>query len=313
VLMIGPHHGMRVGGGRPGKVRRDRRGACSVPKTSGFVGPRILSAMGDAMRAMWKGTIELQGREIPVKLYAAVEDSAVHFHLLHARDERRVELRIVDPTSGETVPPDTIRRGYPLHPSEFVILNEQELEGLEPAPSRRITVESALPAGAIPPAYFDRPYFLGPDDGDSETYFALAEALRRRGRQCLVRFVMRGHLYRASIRSNGDYLSLITLRTRDQVLAAPAVESTPRREATKRELALAELLVATLQDDFDPALLRSQYRDRVRELVQSRAQGKPTTLRRLPERKASATSLESALKASLARATPAAQKERKSA
>src|SRR5688572_10694482 len=87
-----------------------------------------------AMRAMWKGVLHLGKQSVPVKLYAAVEDTAVHFHLLH--DGVRVEQRLVNPATGEPLSKDDIQKGFALEPGKFVILKPKELQSLEPEASR---------------------------------------------------------------------------------------------------------------------------------------------------------------------------------
>jgi DNA end-binding protein Ku len=94
---------------------------------------------------MWKEAIRVGQKGIPVKLFAAVEDTDIHFHLLHASDGIRVEQHSVHPQSVDEVPAEQVRRGYPLHPGVFVILEDKELEALEPKPSRDIGVTSFVP------------------------------------------------------------------------------------------------------------------------------------------------------------------------
>ena len=55
-------------------------------------------------RAIWKGNLVLGTHEVTVKVYSALEDRAVHFHLLHAKDLTPVEQRIVRKDNGREVP-----------------------------------------------------------------------------------------------------------------------------------------------------------------------------------------------------------------
>src|SRR5690349_22369809 len=126
-----------------------------------------------AARSMWNGTLKVGKTRIGVKLYAAIEDSAVHFHMLHARDHERVKQRMVNPVSGEAREGDQIQHGFEVQRGTFVLLKPSELAELEPEPSRDIVVTSFVPASAIEPAWYERPYFLGPA-GKSQDYFALA-------------------------------------------------------------------------------------------------------------------------------------------
>ncbi len=54
-----------------------------------------------AARAIWKGSLDLGRTELPVKLYSAVEDRTVHFHLLEKRTHTRVKQHMVDPSTSK--------------------------------------------------------------------------------------------------------------------------------------------------------------------------------------------------------------------
>src|SRR5262245_63576031 len=132
-------------------------------------------------RAMWKSAIRFGSVSVPVKLYAAVAEHGMHFHLLHAKDRVRVEQRLVNPRTGEAVEPEAARRGYPIARDEYVVLGADELAALAPEKSREIEITRFVPRDALAPAWYERPYHLGPD-GDAGRYLALAEALARRER-----------------------------------------------------------------------------------------------------------------------------------
>jgi DNA end-binding protein Ku len=262
-----------------------------------------------AMRATWKGEIQLGKRRLPVKLYAAVQDTHVHFHLLHADDGVRVEQHIVNPSSGKPLEKDEIQKGYALGSGTFVVLKQKELKELEPEPSRSIEPLRFVADTALDPAWFERPYLLGPDGDDGE-YLAFARALADAGLQAIVHWVMRSRSYTGALRSDGTRLLLISLRDREEVVEAPKLEVPKARGASAKELALAEQLVAALESDFDPSQFQSDYQERVRKLVAQKAAGKHVRLAKPEERKPSTGSLETALRASVSRTH---SKERKSA
>jgi DNA end-binding protein Ku len=266
---------------------------------------------------MWKGTLVIGDERVPIKLYAAVEDTAVHFHLLHDDDGVRVQQRLVNPESGEAVPADQVHKGYAVEPGVFVLLERDELAELQPEASRDVDVSEFVPASAIPSAWFERPYHLGPDRSAKE-YRALARALEQEERQGIAHWVMRGKRYTGALRAKDGELSLITLRDREEVLAPPALKPASTRDASKQELALAEQLVTSLKGELDMSAFRNEQRARVRELVQKKAEGKSVRLEQPKTRKASGDSLVAALRASLKpprKAAPGARthKERQSA
>jgi DNA end-binding protein Ku len=258
-------------------------------------------------RAIWKGSIELGDIAVPVKLYSAVQDRQIRFHLLHEQDGSRIHQRMINPETGDEVPTGQALKGYPVEPGVFVILKPEELEKLEPEPSRSIEVTRCIPAGGIDPQWYDRPYYLGPD-GSAEAYFALATGLREKKREAIVRWVMRKRRYAGAVRAQGDHLVLFTLLDPAEVVDAGKLEVPEGRSMDERELALGEQLVSALAGEFDPAEFRDDYRERVLKLIEAKAKGKAPKLKPPRSRKAGAGPLHSALAASLRQI-----KERKSA
>jgi DNA end-binding protein Ku len=254
-----------------------------------------------AARAMWKGTIRFEDVEVPVKLYSAVQDRSVHFRLLHEKDMQPVKQQMVHPDTGKVVAPDEIRRAFQTDDGDLVMLDDEELAELEPDASRDIEITRFLDTDVITHQWYDRPYYLGPDT-DSEAYFALVEALRRRSREGVARWVMRRKEYVGALRVEGDYLVLMTLRNAGAVVPASALKAPGGRALDRREVNMATQLVSALEDELDLTAFRDEYRDRVLELVEAKAEGKVVKFPDAPK-KQTEESLEKMLEASLKAAT----------
>jgi DNA end-binding protein Ku len=260
-----------------------------------------------AARAIWKGDLKLDSSKVPVKLYSAVQDQTVRFHILDVKSKHRVKQHMVDVESGNEVPTEQIQKGFEVEPGTFVILDEKELASLEPEASREIKIEQFVPPGEIPPEYYDRPYYLGPD-GDSEAYFALAEALKNKDREAVVRWVMRKQPYVGALRAADDYLVLYTLRNAEEVLSAKDLPRPAGRAPDKKELSMAKQLIELLKGEFDPKDYKDEYRARVMEFVEKKAKGHKPKLH-LVKTKRKTTSLNSVLSKSIA----ALKKQKKAA
>jgi DNA end-binding protein Ku len=250
-----------------------------------------------AARAIWKGNLKLNSTKVPVKLYSAVQDRTVRFHILDDRARKRVKQHMVSRESGEEVASDQIQKGFEVEPGTFVILDEEDLKSLEPEPSRDIEVSEFLPATAIAPEFYDRPYYLGPD-GDQTAYFALAEALSNQEKEGIARWVMRNQIYVGALSAEGDHLVLSTLRHASEVLSAKDLPRPAGRAPDKKELAMAKQLVELLQGEFDPKEFKDEYRDRVMEFIEKKAKGRAPKLRVVKPRR-SAASLDKVLSKSI--------------
>jgi DNA end-binding protein Ku len=250
-----------------------------------------------AARAIWKGDLKLDSTKVPVKLYSAVQDQTVRFHILDEGSKTRVKQHMVDPGSGKEVSNEEIQKGFEVEPGTFVILQQEELESLEPEASREIEITQFVPPNEIAPEFYDRPYYLGPD-GDQTAYFALAEALSNKEKEGVARWVMRKQPYVGALRAEGDHLMLFTLRNAEEVLSAKDLPRPAGRAPDKKELSMAKQLVELLKGEFNPKDYQDEYRARVMEFVEKKAKGHAPKLR-LVKTKRKAASLDKILSKSI--------------
>lgn len=248
-------------------------------------------------RAIWKGELKLNSTKVRVKLYSAVKDQTVRFHILDEKSKTRVKQHMVEPDSGKEVPSEEIQKGFEVEPGTFVILEPEELEKLEPEASREIEITQFVAPKEIPPEYYDRPYYLGPD-GDQTAYFALAEALQKKEKEGVARWVMRKQPYVGALRAEDDHLVLVTLRHTEEVLSAKDLPRPAGRAPEKKELSMAKQLVELLKGEFDPKEFKDEYRKRVMEFVEKKRRGHRPKLH-LVKTKRKTTSLNSVLAKSI--------------
>jgi DNA end-binding protein Ku len=245
-------------------------------------------ASGTGARAMWKGHLTFGSIDVPVKLYSAVQDKSIHFRLLDAKRNEPVKLQLIDPSSGNVVPYAETKRAYQSKAGLLVVLDAEELESVVPKESRDIKITRFVDAELIDPAWYERPYYLGPDEGETKNYFPIARALGKQNKVGIARWVMRKKVYAGALKAEGDYLALITLRHAGEVVAADSLPTPGGRELDKRELEMAKRLVESMQGDFDVSEFKDEYRDRVLELVEAKAKGKVINFPKAKPRKEAA-------------------------
>ena len=260
-----------------------------------------------AARAMWKGQLKVGTTKIPVKLYSAVQDQTVRFHILDEKNKARVKQHMVDPDSGEEVPSEEIQKGYEVEPGKFVILTDEDLEKLAPPPSRDIEIVEFVPQDKISQQWYDRPYYLGPDTDDKD-YFALVEALNNKESEGVAHWVMRGKYYAGGLRAVDDYLFLFTLRDAQEVILADELPKPVGAAPTQKELAMAKQLVEMLKGEFNAKEYKDEYRKRVMEFIERKAKGHAPRLAPVKTKRQTA-----ALDNVLAKSIAALKKEKRAA
>jgi DNA end-binding protein Ku len=238
-----------------------------------------------AGRTIWKGELKVGSTTLPIKLYAAIQDRNVHFHVLRGKTKSRVKQQMATDDK-EPLPKQQIRKGYEIEPGRFVIVEEQELQQLKPKESRIISFSRFVPVGELGNEWYERPYYLGPDGAGSEAerYFALAEAIGKKNLAGVAHWTMRGKSYVGALRVEKGYLMLIKLRYSEEILPADELPAPGGRPLEAKELQMAEELIGALEGKFEPEQFRDEYRGRVMKFVEAKAKGKHPRLPAVEDR-----------------------------
>lgn len=261
-----------------------------------------------AARAIWKGSIKIGRAVLPVKMFSAVEDKSVHFRLLHKTDKEPVKQQMVNPETGDVVESKEVKRGFIDDGAIVVMLDEEELDELEPEASGEIEITRFVPRHAVSHGWYDRPYWLAPEESKA-SYYALADALANEERVGIARWVMRKKQYVGALVPEDGYLMLIALRHAGEVVEATDLPKPEGRALDKKEKALAEQLIAALEGEWNPEEFQDEYRERLMEFIKKKARGKAPTVKKLRPKRESKKDLAEILAASL----NTVDKERRSA
>ena len=94
-----------------------------------------------AARSLWTGSITFGLVNIPVKLFTAVRENDIHFHMLHDQDHVRLQRKMVCPADGKEVHNEHVVKGYEVAPGQYVVIRQEDLEAAAPKKSRTIELE----------------------------------------------------------------------------------------------------------------------------------------------------------------------------
>ena len=267
-------------------------------------------------RAIWSGSISFGLLNVPVRMYSAVARRNIALREIRESDSARIKHRRFAEGTDEEVPYDEIIKAYELTPGQYVPLTKEEMEALAPEKTRAIDVSDFVDLDEIDPMYFDSPYYLGPADGAEKAYGLLAKAMASSGKVAIARFVLRNKEHLAAIRSNGEVLTLTTMRFADEVVPAKELEILPEKaqKPAKREQEMAEQLIESLSTDFDPGAYHDEYREQLLALIEQKAEGKEIVASEAEAPKATkAPDLMAALEESIAAAQGEGKKPAKKA
>lgn len=252
---------------------------------------------------MWSGAISFGLVNVPVKLYSAVSRKSVRFHQLNADTGHRINQKRVDSVTGDEVAYEKIVKGFELTKDRYVVITPEELDSVAPEKTRAIDIEDFVDLEDIDPIYYDHPYYLVPDKGAGKAYGLLLEAMRESGKVAIARVVIRSKEQLVAIRPAGDVLTMETMIFHDEVVPSDELDGVPDAKDLKtsdRELKMAQQLIGSLSSDFEPAKYHDEYREKVLELVERKAEGEEIAVQPEAEEPAKVPDLMAALEASLA-------------
>jgi DNA end-binding protein Ku len=256
-------------------------------------------------RSIWSGAISFGLVNVPVKLYSAVSRKTVRFNQLNSKTGNRIQQKRVDPETGDEVAYDDIVKGFELTKDRYVVLTPDELDALDPERTRTIDIEDFVALDEIDPVFYDHPYWLVPDKGAAKAYGLLLEAMRDAGKVAIARVVLRSKEQLVAIRPafEGHGLMMETMIFADEVVPPDDIEELPEEAELKvsdRELKMARQLIDSLTAEWEPSKFTDEYREKVLDLIERKAQGEEIAVQPEAPKPARVPDLMAALEASLA-------------
>lgn len=224
-------------------------------------------------RAIWSGSISFGMVTIPVKLYGATESKDIAFNLLHATCGTRLKQMRWCPTDEVEVPWNETARGYEYAKGQYVVLTEEDFEKL-PLPSKHTIDLSAFVAESeIDPVFYERSYYLAPDERAEKPYALLFQALEEKKLAAVATITIRKKEQLCVLRPQAGVLMLETLYYPDEIRAQPEVEITTAK-VSGRELEMAFTLIDLLRKPFDPAEYKDNYREALEKVIEAKLEGR---------------------------------------
>lgn len=226
-------------------------------------------------RAMWKGVISFGLVNIPVELFSSTEAHGVQFHMLSQDGSCRLRRKLYCPETGEEYDFNETARGVEIAPDQYILVQSEELDAIKPDGGRTIQIEDFVKLEEIDPIYYDRTYYLAPEEGGEKAYSLLVAAMSEKQRVGVARFVMRNKEYLAAIRvmDDGRTIALETMNYHQDIRSRDEL-NIPETDVSKKELDLAKQLVDTFSSKFKPEKYTNEYDQRVEELIEAKAKGK---------------------------------------
>jgi DNA end-binding protein Ku len=232
-----------------------------------------------AARAYWSGRIRLSLVSIPVDIFPATRSaSRISFHQIHQPSGKRIRYEKVVPGQGP-VDTEDIVKGYEVEKGKYVLLSDEEISDVKLEAKKSIDLVQFVDQHEIDPIYYDRPYFVLPDEDNEEAdeaYVVLRDALRRTKKVGLGQIVVRGQSAIVAIKPCGQGLLMETLRYADEVKKCETAFDTVSDASVDKDLVdLAQELIEKKSAKFHPEKFKDSYTVALRELIEAKLEKRP--------------------------------------
>lgn len=257
------------------------------------------------MQTIWKGAVSFGLVNVPVKMYAATHDNDIPLRMLHREYNEPIHYSRTCPKCEQEVAWSDIVKGYEYEEGQFVTFEKEELEELASESSREIRIQDFVDLTDIDPIYFQKTYFLSPEETGKHAYKLLVEALSSTRKIGVANVTIRQKSSLAAVRVVDGVLSLATMYYAEEIRDTNRIPNLPEKEKVDRgELDMAKMLIDQLTGDFEPEKYKDEYKRRLLEAIEDKIEGKEVKV--APEEKVTnVLNLMEALQANLKQLKPA--------
>jgi DNA end-binding protein Ku len=249
-------------------------------------------------RAIWSGTISFGLVNIPVRMYSAIDEQKLHFHYLHRKDDSPIGYDKVCKMEDKSVPDDEIGKAFEVSKGEYVYLEEEDLEAARVEGYKTMEISDFVPYEEIDPIYFEKTFYLGPQEGAEKVYTLLVKAMENSELAALGTYIMREREHLGCLRVRDGALTLERMFFANEIRDIKEIK--PKRASVgKAELDMAEDLIDRFTGRFKPEKYKDTYTAALKKVVKAKQQGKEVHVAPAAEEDAEAPDLMEALRASI--------------
>jgi DNA end-binding protein Ku len=253
------------------------------------------------MHTIWKGSISFGLVNIPIKLHSATEDRDIKLRSLHKECHTPIKYEKICPVCEKEIDHKDIVKGYEVTKGKFVVLEEEELNQIKEVNAEKtVEILDFIKIDEIDPIFYDRSYFVSPNDGGKKAYSLLRKALVTSGKVGIAKITMRSKEQLSVVRVYENTLVMETIHYPDEVRTSKDVPNVPENdEISEKELETATMLIEQLTSEFQPENYHDEYRERLSQLIESKQTGEKIVTAKEKAPKENVTDLMAALQASI--------------
>src|SRR5450631_4484298 len=222
---------------------------------------------------VWRGHLTFGLVSLPVRLYSAARGESVNFNLLHAKDNSRIKQVTFCQAEDKPVPRSELVKGYEYEKDHYVEIEDEDIKKVAPKTAKVMEILEFVKADDVDPIYLESSYYVAPDEGGEKPYALLFQALRESKYYAVAKVAMHNREHIIVLRPGAKGILSHTMYYQDEIRQVDEFR-TDTSLVKDKELALAKMLISSLEENFEPQKYHDQYRDNLQKMIEAKIEGK---------------------------------------
>jgi DNA end-binding protein Ku len=235
--------------------------------------------------SVWRGSISFGLLSIPIRLFPAARPERIHLHQLHKECHTRLRQPLYCPKHERIVDRSEVVKGYEYEKGHYIVIEEKELKKIAPPSSKIMEIQGFVKGSQLDPIFFESSYFALPEKDNPKPYVLLVKALEESDRVGIAKVTMHQREYTVFIRPQSHGLTIHTMYFLNEIRKVEGYgKSADDVKLRPQEIKLAEQLVDSLAEDFNPQQYEDMYQERLKALIEAKRHGKTIAEEEAPKR-----------------------------
>src|SRR5215469_16138434 len=223
--------------------------------------------------SVWKGHLTFGLVSFPIRLFSAARSETVSFNLLHKEDHSRIRQVIYCQAEDKPVPRSELVKGYEYEKDQYVEIDDEDIKKVAPKTAKVMEILEFVKAADVDPIYLESSYYVAPDEGGEKPYALLFQALRESADYALAKIAMHNREHIIILRPGSKRILSHTMYYADEIRQVEEFR-TDTSLVKEKELAMAKMLISSLEAEFEPQKYRDTYRDNLNQMIEAKIEGR---------------------------------------
>jgi DNA end-binding protein Ku len=209
----------------------------------------------------------------PIRLFSAARSETISFNMLHKDDHSRIRQVTYCQLEDKPISRAETVKGYEYEKDHYVVIDDEDIRKVAPRTAKVMEILEFVKADQVDPIYLESSYYVAPDEGGEKAYALLFTALKDSGYYGVAKVAMHNREHIIVLRPGAKGILSHTMYYQDEIRQVEEFR-TDTSLVKEKELAMAKMLISSLEENFEPQKYHDSYRDNLKKMIDDKIEGR---------------------------------------